>query len=302
MWFKNIRVYKLSAPLSTDPQQLEAALAEFKFAPCTGQEAVKTGFSFPLHQSIKQYCHPMAQGWLFAVKRQEKVLPAAVINEELQPKIDAMAAEQGRSLSRKEKQSLKEELIQTLLPRAFSRSTLTHGYYDAEHNWLVINTGGAGKAEDILALLRKALGSLPALPWLDNHKLNSHLQLWLQNQALPEGFLLGNDAELKAPDEEGAKVKFTNHLLSAEEVQSHLQDKLVTKIGLQQAEGLSLHVSDDSSIKGIKYHELLTGQNEELGWEDLSLRLDADLLLMSNSLNQALLAIAKQLQQVSDEQ
>ena len=206
MWFKNIRVYKLSAPLSTDPQQLEDALAEFKFAPCTGQEAVKTGFSFPLHASIKQYCHPMAQGWLFAVKRQEKVLPAAVINEELQPKIDAMAAEQGRSLSRKEKQSLKEELIQTLLPRAFSRSTLTHGYYDAEHNWLVINTGGAGKAEDILALLRKALGSLPALPWLDNHKLNSHLQLWLQDQALPEGFALGNDAELKAPDEEGAKV------------------------------------------------------------------------------------------------
>lgn len=302
MWFKNIRVYKLSAPLSTDPQQLEAALAEFKFAPCTGQEAVRTGFSFPLHQSINQYCHPMAHGWLFAVKRQEKVLPAAVINEELQPKIDAMAAEQGRPLSRKEKQSLKEELIQTLLPRAFSRSTLTHGYYDAEHNWLVINTGGAGKAEDILALLRKALGSLPALPWLDNHKLNSHLQLWLQNQALPDGFLLGNDAELKAPDEEGAKVKFTNHLLSADEVQSHLQDKLVTKIGLQQAEGLSLHVSDDSSIKGIKYHELLTGQNEELGWEDLSLRLDADLLLMSNSLNQALLAIANQLQQVSNEQ
>jgi recombination associated protein RdgC len=296
MWFKNIRVYKLSAPLSTDPQQLDAALAEFEFVPCSGQEAVRTGFTFPLHASIKHYCQPMAQGWLFAVKRQEKVLPAAVINEELQPKIDVMAAELGRPLSRKEKQSLKEELIQTLLPRAFSRSTLTHGYYDTEHNWLVINTGGASKAEDILALLRKALGSLPALPWLDNHKLNSQLQLWLQNQALPEGFILGNDAELKAPDEDGAKVKFSNHVLSADDVQSHLQDKLVTKSALHQPEGLSLHVSDDSSIKGIKYHELLTGQNEEMGWEDLSLRLDADLLLMSSSLNKALKAITQQLQ------
>jgi recombination associated protein RdgC len=296
MWFKNIRVYKLSAPLSTDPQQLDAALAEFEFVPCSGQEAVRTGFTFPLHASIKHYCQPMAQGWLFAVKRQEKVLPAAVINEELQPKIDVMAAELGRPLSRKEKQSLKEELIQTLLPRAFSRSTLTHGYYDTEHNWLVINTGGASKAEDILALLRKALGSLPALPWLDNHKLNSQLQLWLQNQALPEGFILGNDAELKAPDEDGAKVKFSNHVLSADDVQSHLQDKLVTKIALHQPEGLSLHVSDDSSIKGIKYHELITGQNEEMGWEDLSLRLDADLLLMSSSLNKALKAITQQLQ------
>jgi recombination associated protein RdgC len=113
---------------------------------------------------------------------------------------------------------------------------------------------------------------------------------------LPEGFILGNDAELKAPDEDGAKVKFSNHVLSADDVQSHLQDKLVTKIALHQPEGLSLHVSDDSSIKGIKYHELLTGQNEEMGWEDLSLRLDADLLLMSSSLNKALKAISQQLQ------
>lgn len=299
MWFKNIRVYQLGIPLTQDKASLEQAFAEFKFVPCSGQEAVRSGFSFPLHQSIHQYCHQQTNRWFFAVKRQEKVLPTAVINEELQPQIDAMAQEQGRALSRKEKQALKEELIQTLLPRAFSRSSLIQGYYDSEHNWLVINTGSAGKAEDILAMLRKALGTLPALPWLDNHKLNNSLQLWLQHQALPQGFVPGADVELKAPDEEGAKVKFSNHLLSAEEVQTHLQDKLVTRIALQQTEGLSLTVSDDNSIKQVRYPDILTEQHEELGWEDLTLRLDADLLLMASSLNKALLAIK---QQVSGQQ
>ncbi|MCD1597659.1 recombination-associated protein RdgC [Rheinheimera aquimaris] len=294
MWFKNIRVYKLSAPLSTDPAVWEQALAEFKFTPLTAQEAVRSGFSFPLHASIKQYCHACQHLLFFALKRQEKILPAAVINEEMQPKLEAMEQEKGRPLSRKEKQSLKEELQLSLLPRAFSRSTLTQGYYDPEHQWLVINSGSASKAEDVLALLRKALGSLPALPWLDNHKLNTHLQLWLQNQALPQGFMLGSDAELKAPDDEGAKVKFSNHLLSADEVQSHLQDKLVTSISLEQADAISLAITDDGAIKRIKFHDVLTGQNDELGWEDLTARLDADLMLMASALNQALLSISQQ--------
>ena len=295
MWFKNARVYRLSAPLSTDLAVWETALAEFKFSPLTAQELVRSGFSFPLHQSIKQYCHALDALLFFAVKRQEKILPAAVINEEMQPRLDALEQEKGRPLSRKEKQALKEELQLSLLPRAFSRSSLTQGYYDAQNQWLVINTSSASKAEDILALLRKALGSLPALPWLDNHKLNTNLQLWLQNKALPQGFELGNDAELKAPDEEGAKVKFSNHLLSADDVQSHLQDKLVTSISLQRNDSLSLQITDDGALKRLKFHDLLTGQNDELGWEDLPARLDADLLLMAQALNQTLLSISQQL-------
>ncbi|MDP5136486.1 recombination-associated protein RdgC [Rheinheimera baltica] len=295
MWFKNVRVYKLSAPLSTDMAVWEQALTEFRFTPLSAQDAVKSGFSFPLHASIKQYCHACQHMLFFAVKRQEKILPAAVINEEMQPKLEALEQEKGRPLSRKEKQSLKEELQQSLLPRAFSRSTLTQGYYDAENQCLVINSGSAGKAEDVLALLRKALGSLPALPWLDNHKLNAHLQLWLQNKALPQGFVQGSDAELKAPDEEGAKVKFSNHLLTTTEVQSHLEDKLVTSISLEQHEGLSVAITDDGAIKRIKFHDLITAQNDELGWDDLTVRLDADLLLMASALNSALLSISQQL-------
>ena len=295
MWFKNARVYRLSAPLTTDLAVWEQALAEFKFSPLTAQEMVRSGFSFPLHQSIKHYCHQLDHLVFFAVKRQEKILPAAVINEEMQPRLDALEQEKGRPLSRKEKQALKEELQQSLLPRAFSRSSLTQGYYDAQNQWLVINTSSASKAEDVLALLRKALGSLPALPWLDNHKLSASLQLWLQNKALPQGFELGSEAELKAPDEEGAKVKFSNHLLTADEVQSHLQDKLVTSISLEQTDALSLQITDDAAIKRLKFHELLTAQNDELGWEDLSARLDADLLLMTSALNQALLNISAQL-------
>jgi recombination associated protein RdgC len=282
MWFKNLRIYQITEPLNLAPEALSRALAELKFSPCTGQDAVKMGFTYPLHHSIKEYHHQQQHLHLFAVKRQEKVLPAAVINEELQPKIDALEIEKGRPLGRKEKQALKEELVQTLLPRAFSRSTVTTALYDEQNQWFIVNTSSASRAEDVLSLVRKALGSLPALPWIDNNQLNMAMQQWLTNQNLPTGFSLGHEAELKAPDEEGAKVKFSNHLLTADEVQSHLEDKLVTKLEFNVEGQVSFIVCDDGSLKKLRYHEMLANQNDELGWDDMVLRLDADLLVMAN--------------------
>ncbi len=298
MWFKNLRVYKITETLNLEPEALERALQEHKFSPCTGQEAVKMGFTFPLHHTIKQYHHQQAHLHLFAVKRQEKVLPAAVVNEELQPKIDALEAEKGRPLGRKEKNALKEELIQMLLPRAFSRSSVTTALYDEQNQWFIVNSSSAGRAEEVLSLLRKTLGSLPALPWIDQNQLNLALQQWLTNAGLPKGFVLGNEAELKAPDEEGAKVKFSNHLLTAAEVQSHLEDKLVTKLELALENQISLMVCDDGSLKKLRFHEMLANTNDELGWDDMVLRLDADLLVMANELASVLTAIR---QAVSEE-
>ena len=172
-----------------------------------------------------------------------------------------------------------------------SRSTITRAYIDMAGNQIIVDTRSASKAEDVLALLRKAIGSMPALPWLDNHKLHTNLQLWLQNKSLPLELYLGDAALLKAPDEEGAKAKFDNHLLSADEVQSHLQDKLVSKLQLSKTEVCTFTITDDGAITGIKWHDLLTGQNDEMGWEDLQARIEADMYLLTEELRRVLAAI-----------
>lgn len=286
---KNARIYRLSAPLPVTAETLEQALSDFKARPLTAQESAHTGFCQPLHSSIKPLVTELLNGVLVvAIKRTEKLLPAAVINEELQPLVTAAEQEKGRPLSRKEKQQIKEELQQSLLPRAFSRSSITRAYIDMAGNQIIVDTASASKAEDALALLRKAIGSLPALPWLDNHKLNSQLQLWLQNQALPVELELGHNAQLKAPDEEGAKAQFANHLLSAEEVQSHLQDKLVTKLQLSKQDVCDFTVTDDGAITGIKWADAITAKNDEMGWEDLQARIEADLYLLTTELRRVL--------------
>lgn len=292
MNIKNARIYRLSAPLPVTTETLEQALSEFKITPLCAQEAIKTGFCQPLHASIKPLVTELLNGVLVvAVKTTQKILPAAVIAEEMQPQLEAMEQEKGRPLSRKEKQALKEELQLSLLPRAFSRSTVTRAYIDMAGNQIIVDTASASKAEDVLALLRKAIGTLPALPWLDSHKLSSQLQLWLQNQSLPVELTLGHNAQLKAPDQEGAKAQFANHLLSADEVQSHLQDKLVTKLQLSKTEVCDFTITDDGAITGIKWHDMLTGQNDEMGYEDLQARIEADMYLLTTELRRVLAAV-----------
>jgi recombination associated protein RdgC len=291
MWFKNARIYNVTELLNLAGN--DTALAEFKFTPCQGQDAVKMGFTYPVHESVKQLVHEGQDGlFVVAVKRQEKILPAAVINEELQPKIAALELDKGRPLGRKEKQALKEDLIQTLLPRAMPRSTVIRAVYDSKTGHLIVDTTSASRAEEELALLRKALGSLPALPWTDNNKLNMNMQSWLSCLNLPYGFTLGHSAELKAPDEEGAKAKFSNHSLTHDDVQSHLEDKLVTKLELTKAEKITFTITDDGSIRRIQWHELLANGNDELGWDDLLLRTDADLLLMVQQLRNLIAAFS----------
>lgn len=278
MFFKNARIYQLTEAYPCSGNGFDKVLNEYKFKPCTGQMAVSMGFDSPIEQakSIAQHLDDVT---LIAVRYQEKLLPAAVINEELAPRIASAESEKGRPLSRKEKQALKEELLQCLLPRAFSRSTLIRAIIDQEYGLIIIDTPSASRAEDLLALLRKALGSLNVVPCIDANKLTQAMQHWVASTNLPNGYTLGHSVRFKAPDEEGAVAKFENHLLSADEVQSHVEDKLVTEIELHKPDVMTLRITDNFTLKRIHWHEFTQAKNEDLGWEDLLLRLHADILV-----------------------
>jgi recombination associated protein RdgC len=302
MFFENLKIYRVTEklPFVKDEDALQAQLEEHQFTPCMAHDMLKMGFVSPLVPGGKQLFRNVGGNYYFALKRQWKVLKSTMINEQLQPQITQKEQERGRPLGRKEKSGLKDETIQSLLPRALTESSTIVGMYVPAKDLLIFNTSSHGRAEDFMALLRKALGSLPAVPWFDANKLSFAMNSWLGQQHLPQDFVLGHTVELKAPDEDGAVAQFKSHLLTGADVQSHLEDKMVTKLELYKPEHLSFTIVEDGRICKLRWRELLINQNDELGWEDLEARLEADSLLMLDTITTLLDKLTGSMQAVDD--
>jgi len=285
MWFSNLICYKFKQDISYQQDEFEKALEQDIFRPCGSQDLSTFGWTKALGKHGQMLSHFSQKSILICAKREEKVLPAAVVNELVAEKVEQIEAEENRPVKKKEKDEIKENLLHNLLPQAFKKSSLQFAFIDLEKGWLVVNSGSFNKAEELLALLRKSLGSLPVVPAFVNFDLGLFLTDWLTKMAPPEGFEIGLDADLQEPDENGAQVKLKQHDLSSDEVQKHLENgKQVTKLALDWNERIKFMLVDDGSIKRISYSEVLKDENADIPKEDMLVKLDADFMLASEEL------------------
>ncbi|MCW4510198.1 recombination-associated protein RdgC, partial [Escherichia coli] len=120
--FKNIYVYRLAREIKLDSTTVSDALSQFTFTPCASQEMAKVGWVPVLADNLIHEYH----GFLLLQQQREiKLLPSHVIKEEVQKKVEKLENEQSRKLKKSEKNTLKDEVLHSLLPRAFTRKSLS---------------------------------------------------------------------------------------------------------------------------------------------------------------------------------
>lgn len=282
MWFKNLKAYFITSPLSWEPETIDQQLAEHAFRPCGQLDLATMGWVSPI-KGAKTLVHGANGCYWITLKKQERLLPAAVVNAELADKVAKIEAETGSPVNKKAQQDLKQEVINQLLPKAFTRDAITQAIVCPQQNLVFVDAGSDGKAEAILAMLRKAIGSLPVVPFA-RHSMDAHLTLWLKDKA-PEAFEILQEAELKSEDEDGAVVRCKNQDLSEDEVLHHIDaGKRVTKLGVCWNEAVTMVIESDLTLKRIKFTDLIKEQNEDIPKDQQDARLDADFALMSGEL------------------
>ncbi|WOI36934.1 recombination-associated protein RdgC [Alteromonas sp. CI.11.F.A3] len=285
MWFKNIKAYQITQPLSLDDDDLERVLSEQAFRPCKSQDLATMGFASPFSQAGKQgtMFQRVGQRYWLTVKKQEKLLPAAVINAELDDMVAKIEMETGSPVGKKAKADLKQEIQTRLLPQAFTKNTYTHGFISLEDNLVAVDASADGKAEAFLALVRKAIGSLPVVP-LARHSLQSELTHWLTDAA-PDGIALLEEAEFKSTDDAGSIIRCKNQPLDSDEITIHLDaGKLVQKVAFEYQDTLTAVIAEDGSLKRIKFTDRLKEETEDIPKDQVEARLDAEFALMSAEL------------------
>ncbi len=286
MWFKNLYIFAFTRPFTHTEDALESALQEHVFAPCGKTELSRFGWSSAIGKHGDRLLHFANGSYLLNARKEEKILPASVVKEALEEKVEQLEQEHSRKATKKEKEQFKEDITFELLPRAFSRISDTQGYVCPEKNIIVVNSSSRGKAEDFLALLRKCLGSLPVTSFVPDAGAETIMTSWLLDQSLPERFTIGFEGELKAMGDDGAILRCKNQDLLSDEILAHLNgDKQVVKVAFDWDQTLSCILCDDLSVKRLKFHDSVYEQNEDIPNDDMMVKIDADFTLMTGEIN-----------------
>lgn len=293
--FKNAIVYRMTRDIQISSDELEAQLKNLEFSPCGSQDMMKVGWTNPI-KTGEALTHSVGNQILIVAKREEKILPTDVIKKELQAKIDKLETEQGRRLKKTEKDSLKDEVVQDLLPRAFSKESTVSVWIDNDNQRIIVDASSAKRAEDTLALLRKTLGSLPVVPLTMKTPIELTLTDWLRDGVIPQGFNLTDEAELKAMLAEGGIARFKKQDLVSDEIASHIEaGKLVTKLSLDWNDTIQFTLCDDCSLKKIKFSDMLKAQNDDIDREDIAQRFDADFALFTGEMTRLIDSVIQSL-------
>ena len=105
MWFKNLQVYRFTRPFELTDEQLENQLEACAFTPCGSQDISRFGWTRPFGKLGHTLIHAANGQILLCARREDKILPTAVIKEQLAEKVGAIEFEQGRTLKKKEKEA-----------------------------------------------------------------------------------------------------------------------------------------------------------------------------------------------------
>lgn len=288
MWFKQLSFYPLNKDKLPTKEELQEALSDAAFSPCQGLDWFSEGFAAPV--SFDQDLVFAANNSLrVALKKEEKVLPSTVIKDILDDKITSIEQEELRQIGRKEKQALKEQITDDLLPRAFTRSGKSQALFDLERGLLLINNASSTKAEALLSKLRQALGGLEASLPRTQMSPSALMTDWLLAGEAAGTFELDSDCELKGTGDLAPTVRISKQDLTAEEVSHHIKNgKTVTQLGLIWDDRIRFVLTSDLTLKRIQFLDVLQEEASSSG-DDMPSLVQASQIIMCESLG-ALLA------------
>jgi recombination associated protein RdgC len=292
VWFKNLVLYRVPAPFEMSPEAFAAALAAEAFRPCGGLEPFSQGFSPPLGRLGTELVHAANGCTLVCVRREERLLPPAVVREEVEERVARIASMEGRDVRAKEKKRLRDEVTFELMPRAFTRSGHTMAYLQHRDGWLVVDAASVKKAEEVLILLGHAVKGFTVQPFEPQQSAAVLMTRWLGGERLPPGFALGDQCELRDPAQEGALVRCQRQDLTAAEVRAHLKaGKVVHQLALRFDERVSFVLSADLTLHRVRFEAVdeLDAQDEG----DPIARFDANYAFMTVELARMLPALEK---------
>lgn len=282
MWFRNLSLFRFSEKSARSLKSLESKLDAHRLRRVGPQEVSTSGFVSPYGLGGEALAHRVGAYALVSVGRDERLLPNAVVNQELAARLQKIEAKQGKRPGSTQRKQLKEDILTDLLPRAFTRQSSVNAYFSIENGWLAVDSSSRKIAEDAVTKLRQALGTFPAVPMAPEESPRGLMTDWLIRGKLPAGLVLADECELRDPVESGAVVRCRRQDLETDEVREHLKSgKQVFQLGLTFEDRLSFVLGEDLSLRKLRFLDGVQDEVDETAAESAVAELDAQFALMT---------------------
>ncbi|MCX4025139.1 recombination-associated protein RdgC [Endozoicomonas sp. SM1973] len=246
--FKNATVYRLKTNADYIVEQLIGGLRDAEFKPCGKLQEFSLGFVAIDGDSL---VIPGDRFALFRVRHDEKKIPASTISQLVYEAKEEFEAQQDKTPSKKEIFQIKERIRSELMPQAFSTTTYTDVYVDAENNWLVIDSVKPSHCESIIGLLREVIGLSSSLITV-KHPLSDVMKTWLfEGHSTDTSYETCNYCVLK--DEFGSITCRKQDLYDADIIKLS-EDRVVKEISLYN-ENYSFVLDNQLRVKKIQHKD-----------------------------------------------
>lgn len=288
MLYRSQIAYRLTQPLALVQEEFEKALEQKLARKCGDQELSTFGFVSPIApgELERTDTSPTLSLWSqnavwICARHEAKSIPGSVVREEVTSRVKVIENEQQRKVYKKERDQIKDCVIQEFLPRAFTRTSVTNAYIDLANQLIIVDASSHKKAEDLLSTLREVLGSLPVRPATVKIAPTATMTDWVKQKTSSNGFTVLNSCTLADIQEDGGTVICKSQDLASDEVLQLLEaGKVVTKVSLAFEDKFSFVLDDKLVASRIKYEDLLTDQASKDGGDDKKAVMEASFVLM----------------------
>lgn len=283
--FKSASFFRIATDFVLPPlEALEEALQSAQFMPCGATQPESSGWMPPRGNKSTVMVETVGTQVILRLGIERRPVPASAVKVEVEQRVEKYKQETGRErVSAKIKKEFKEEAVQALLPRAFTKRSSTTVWIDPVDKFLVVDTGSLGGADKVVTHLIDALAEIPgsrpglmAKPVQTTMAAGPAMAHWLASREGPVGFTVDRDCELKMPDDQKSTVRYSRHTLEIDEVAEHIASgKVPTQLAMTWNERVSFVLTDMAQVKKIKLLDVVLDGMQENGKDDDGFDTDA---------------------------
>ena len=271
---RNAFIYRSSADhprLPASHRPLTELVEQRQFVPILPSHTTAVGF-VP-HPTTGELVTPITGGFAFVLRMDSKILPAPAINAKVQEKVAEIEAREGRTVYRKERLLIKDDVLAVMIPQAFIKSRLVEVFYMPATGRLILSCASQTVADETVMHVSRLYSHddrhphfIPiGYPYFE--RLSAALQRVVErggSVALVAGGLGGNDTtefwfddfvQLGFDDERYTFRGDVIGTLSEGLLEALNNGQLVERIGMR-AEGFAFRISGTGQFKSVSYDDV----------------------------------------------